>query len=202
MSKRLAELLAVYSTPGPWEILAKRTAAYLSAKAHADRLRPGTPEETRRLAEHGAERANEVMMMAVAEAEELRRLIAAEDAGLLAELPPLRVDDAYTPRERAEQVNRIAAELAKRGQKDGASNEETTFACSPVQQQVMNMLKGQAYTLDELAAELAVDRTNLHKRHLRELLAVGRIKNDRKKGGYFRPDAPPGYANQKPIRND
>jgi hypothetical protein len=69
--------------------------------------------------------------------------------------------------------------------------EGVTAPLTEIQRRVMDALDGRAMTGDALAAELRVDRSRLIRDHLRPLQAVGRVANDRKVGGYYRPDAPP-----------
>jgi predicted transcriptional regulator len=60
-----------------------------------------------------------------------------------------------------------------------------------LQDDVLEALDGKALTLDALATKLGVDRSALHRRGLKELLARGLVENHRRVGGYYRPDAPP-----------
>jgi hypothetical protein len=61
---------------------------------------------------------------------------------------------------------------------------------SPAQQRILNKLDCLAMTLRDLARVLRVDESGLH-RHLVILMKCGLIKNWRRVGGYYRPDAPP-----------
>jgi hypothetical protein len=60
-----------------------------------------------------------------------------------------------------------------------------------VERRIMEALDGKALTLDALAAQLDRDPSRLHRDHLKPLLDGDHIKNDRRIGGYYRPDALP-----------
>jgi hypothetical protein len=57
--------------------------------------------------------------------------------------------------------------------------------------QILEKLKGRALALEALAKELDCDPSRLYRDHIKSLVGAGRVKNDRKIGGYFRLDAPP-----------
>ena len=59
------------------------------------------------------------------------------------------------------------------------------------QRQVWEALNGEVLTADKLAEILDCDRSTLITYHLVPLKTAGRIKSDRKVGGYYRPDKPP-----------
>ena len=59
------------------------------------------------------------------------------------------------------------------------------------QREAWAALSGRALTADALAAEIDCDRGTLITEHLKPLMQSGRLKNDRKVGGYYRPDKPP-----------
>jgi len=62
------------------------------------------------------------------------------------------------------------------------------------QREILKALDAKAMTLDELATQLDCDKSRLHRDHLKPLKKLGRVINDRKVGGYYRPDAPPTMA--------
>ena len=68
---------------------------------------------------------------------------------------------------------------------------EPAAPLTAVQREVMGALRGRALTGDDLAAELDADRSTLIRSHLRPLMGAGLVVNDRRVGGYYRPDAPP-----------
>jgi hypothetical protein len=74
------------------------------------------------------------------------------------------------------------------------------FVETDMQRLIMEYLHGCAMTADELCGALNCARETLFGKKnragqsrggLNELVAIGRVQNDRKVGGYFRPDAPP-----------
>jgi hypothetical protein len=71
------------------------------------------------------------------------------------------------------------------------TEQETPFIPTELQEAILQALDGKALTLDALVAKLAVDRSNLNRSGVKELKARGRIANNRRVGGYYRPDAPP-----------
>jgi hypothetical protein len=63
------------------------------------------------------------------------------------------------------------------------------------QQEILSNLEGRAMTGKALAKKLKVeDLSQLQRTHIKPLLDSGRVKNDRKIGGYYRPDSPPRMA--------
>ncbi len=68
---------------------------------------------------------------------------------------------------------------------------ETPFIPSELQQSILEALDQKALTLDALVAKLSVDRSTLHRNGIKELSQRGLIHNNRRVGGYYRPDAPP-----------
>ncbi len=61
-----------------------------------------------------------------------------------------------------------------------------------LQLEILNVLNGNALTKEKLAFKLACDPGTLYKPGgIKELLKRGLVKNDRKVGGYYRPDCPP-----------
>jgi hypothetical protein len=68
---------------------------------------------------------------------------------------------------------------------------EPHFIPTQVQKEVLDLLKGKVLTLDALAEKLNHDRSTLHRRALKELMQRGKVKNNQRVGGYYRPDAPP-----------
>jgi hypothetical protein len=65
------------------------------------------------------------------------------------------------------------------------------FIPSAFQRRILDALKGKALTADKLQAELGCHREDLYARGLRELKAMGLVLNNRRAGGYYRPDFPP-----------
>lgn len=69
------------------------------------------------------------------------------------------------------------------------------FVPSALQREILELLRGAAMTADELEHRLECARGTLFGRDrkggLTELKKKGLIKNDRRVGGYYRPDAPP-----------
>jgi hypothetical protein len=59
------------------------------------------------------------------------------------------------------------------------------------QRRVLHELKDKGMTKDCLAEKLDMDSRQLHRDVLSELMKRGKIRNHRRAGGYFRPDAPP-----------
>ncbi len=82
--------------------------------------------------------------------------------------------------------SRLIAE-ALRGAADAALPEK--------QRAILSALSGRALSLKALAKELdGCDPSQLQRCHLKPLMDSGRLKNERKIGGYYRPDAPPSMA--------
>jgi hypothetical protein len=81
-----------------------------------------------------------------------------------------------------------------------AQHQENVEATKPfipteLQERVLGALNGKALTLDALAVSLEEDRSRLHRDAIKELMERGKVKNHRRVGGYYRPDAlPPKYA--------
>jgi hypothetical protein len=55
----------------------------------------------------------------------------------------------------------------------------------------LQKLEGKALTKRPLTLILRVDSKQLYRDGLNELMAAGLVENNRRVGGYFRPDAPP-----------
>jgi hypothetical protein len=72
-----------------------------------------------------------------------------------------------------------------------ATEQELPFIPTELQGRILQALDGKAMTLDALAAKLDVDRSTLYRFGVKELKARGLIANNRRVGGYYRPDAPP-----------
>ncbi|WP_145238582.1 helix-turn-helix domain-containing protein [Urbifossiella limnaea] len=72
--------------------------------------------------------------------------------------------------------------------------DSTPQALTEKQREILRALDAKALTLDELATRLDCDKSRLHRDHLTPLKKLGRVANDRKVGGYYRPDAPPTVA--------
>jgi hypothetical protein len=60
-----------------------------------------------------------------------------------------------------------------------------------VQREILGLLDGVALPLKHLATRLDRDPSRLHRDQLVPLMDAGLIVNDRARGGYYRPDAPP-----------
>jgi predicted transcriptional regulator len=71
------------------------------------------------------------------------------------------------------------------------TEQETPFITTELQDGILQALDGKALTLDALVAKLGVDRSTLNRFGVKELKARGLIANNRRVGGYYRPDAPP-----------
>jgi hypothetical protein len=69
--------------------------------------------------------------------------------------------------------------------------EASLFIPSHLQQEILEVLHERVFKLDSLAQNLKKDRSSLHRHGLKELLERGLVKNNRRVGGYYRPDAPP-----------
>lgn len=69
----------------------------------------------------------------------------------------------------------------------------STFVPTELQKDIWTTLAGQALTADALEAKVAVARSTLFRKEggLPEMLGLRLVQNDRKRGGYYRPDAPP-----------
>jgi hypothetical protein len=70
------------------------------------------------------------------------------------------------------------------------------FVPTELQRGILQITNGRALTADNLQLGLSISRSTLYggkdkRGGLKELVEVGLLKNDRKVGGYFRPDAPP-----------
>jgi predicted transcriptional regulator len=60
-----------------------------------------------------------------------------------------------------------------------------------LQERILKALEEKALTLDALAEQLQVERSQLYRDGIKELKEHGRIKNHRRIGGYYRRDRPP-----------
>jgi hypothetical protein len=65
------------------------------------------------------------------------------------------------------------------------------FLPTRFQQRILDALEARAMTADDLVAELDTDRKRLYRDGLDELKAKGKVVNNRRAGGYYRPDSPP-----------
>jgi hypothetical protein len=75
-------------------------------------------------------------------------------------------------------------------------NSGERFVPTPLQQMMLNLLVGQAMTQQKIMTELnigskATFQGNNGKGGMKELMKHGLVDNDRRKPGFFRPDAPP-----------
>ncbi len=78
-----------------------------------------------------------------------------------------------------------------------SADDDLPFIPSELQQCILEVLQHKALTLDALAVKLDIDRSNLHRDGIKELKRRGLIDNNRRVGGYYRPDVPPPkYAEQ------
>jgi len=84
---------------------------------------------------------------------------------------------------------------AETGLSGGSNNRPAEWIPTEVQRDILNALVGVAMTADALEGALEISRSTLYgkkrKGGLTELKELGKIANDRKVGGYFRPDSPP-----------
>jgi DeoR/GlpR family transcriptional regulator of sugar metabolism len=69
--------------------------------------------------------------------------------------------------------------------------DETPFIPTELQERILEALKQKALTLDALAQKLKTERSTLHRDGIKELMIEEKIANNRRVGGYYRPDAPP-----------
>ncbi|VTR94101.1 unnamed protein product [Gemmata massiliana] len=73
--------------------------------------------------------------------------------------------------------------------------EDESFVPSERQREILKALDGRALTGAALAAELGLqDKSRLIRDEMSQLVAIGAVKNERRKGGYYRPDAAPATA--------
>ena len=78
-----------------------------------------------------------------------------------------------------------------------SADDDLPFIPSDLQERILEVLQQKALTLDALAVKLDVDRSALYRDGIKELMQRGLIANNRRVGGYYRPDAPPPkYAEQ------
>lgn len=71
---------------------------------------------------------------------------------------------------------------------------EDNWVPTELQRSILAALDGRALTADGLEGEIAVSRSTLYggdSGGLNELKALGKVKNSRKVGGYYRPDSSP-----------
>jgi hypothetical protein len=59
------------------------------------------------------------------------------------------------------------------------------------QKRLLRAVHEEAHTADQLEGALGVSRKQLYRDGIKPLRAVGRLKNDRRQGGYYDPTAPP-----------
>ncbi|QJX01257.1 hypothetical protein [Frigoriglobus tundricola] len=74
---------------------------------------------------------------------------------------------------------------------EAPSGKPEPFIPTPKQHHALQLLTGRAMCGKDLAKELRIDEAQLNRTVTTPLQVQGRVKNDRKLGGYFRPDAPP-----------
>jgi len=65
------------------------------------------------------------------------------------------------------------------------------FIPTSLQERILSALEQKALTLDALALKLKEDRSRVHRDGLKELQLRNLVKNNRRVGGYYRPDSPP-----------
>jgi hypothetical protein len=70
-------------------------------------------------------------------------------------------------------------------------NEAPPAPLTGLQNRVLAAVAGKGLTLDALAEAVKKDRKQLHRDALRQLMTMGRLRNDRRLGGYYDPTAPP-----------
>jgi hypothetical protein len=99
---------------------------------------------------------------------------------------------------------RVAAEMLRdssgpdsAGSRPMHAADSAPFFPTQFQERILRALDKKALTADLLQTRLNVDRKQLYRDGLRQLKAVGRVRNNRRVGGYYRPDAPPERASQK-----
>jgi hypothetical protein len=74
---------------------------------------------------------------------------------------------------------------------EGEGGRRQPYIPTQLQERVLRALDGKALTLDSLHRALKTDRKRLHHYGLKPLMQAGCVKNNRRVGGYYRPDAPP-----------
>lgn len=72
-----------------------------------------------------------------------------------------------------------------------SSARKAPFIPSAFQDRILRLLSGKAMTADLLQSKLSTDRKTLYKRGINELMTHGLIANNRRVGGYYRPNSPP-----------
>jgi hypothetical protein len=76
-----------------------------------------------------------------------------------------------------------------------AMGRSAAFIPTQFQERLLRTLTLKALTADLLQTRLRADRKQLYRDGLRPLMASGLVKNNRRVGGYYRPDSPPpGFA--------
>ena len=80
---------------------------------------------------------------------------------------------------------------APRQEPPSSTSADEPWLPSAFQRRILDALKGVALTGEELMAKLNVGKNWLYDGGLRELKEKGLVRNSRRAGGYYRPDAPP-----------
>jgi hypothetical protein len=80
---------------------------------------------------------------------------------------------------------------APEGPREDQAEAGRSFIPTDLQERILEALNGKALTLDALAEKLDHERSSLHRDGLKELMRRGLVRNNRRAGGYYRPDAPP-----------
>jgi hypothetical protein len=91
----------------------------------------------------------------------------------------------------ADQPATATEEVSNQNGCDADAPNETAFDPTPFQKRILDLLNGCALKASRLQRRLRIDRKALYRRGLNPLMAAGRVQNDRRIGGYYRPDAPP-----------
>jgi hypothetical protein len=85
----------------------------------------------------------------------------------------------------------VEAFLGAVGQRPASPTAGQPFVPTPLQKRILDALAGKAMKADKLADAVKVDRRRLFRDGIKELRERGLIKNSRRVGGYYRPNAPP-----------
>jgi hypothetical protein len=79
--------------------------------------------------------------------------------------------------------------------------QDEPFILTAFQERLLNTLEGKAMTADNLESALKVDRKQLYRDGINPLRKHGLVDNNRRVGGYYRPNAPPAKYAEKLSRH-
>jgi biotin operon repressor len=100
-------------------------------------------------------------------------------------VPDVVLPDPVPPTGEASEAGDTSAASAPSRQTDAP------FIPTELQRRILQKLDGKVLTLDALAQKLETDRSRVHRDGIKELKDRGFVKNNRRLGGYYRPDSPP-----------